>query len=200
MNPEGANPVGAFKYSEEVRAKAVEMFQAGKKPDEIGVELGCSGASVYVWATAAGVRSQRTGPSKPGPKPGQKVNQTMSAEERDTLILTMFKQGLVPAVIRKQLGIKGAGTVGNVIRKHGLNPYENTPSRHIPSTGADAMKPEQTNLALPLSPAEQMLAVRAARAQPAPANEDVHALRRTIAALRTERDALRAALDAIIGQ
>jgi hypothetical protein len=124
----------------------------------------------------------------------------MSAEERDTLILTMFKQGLVPAVIRKQLGIKGAGTVGNVIRKHGLNPYENTPSRHIPPKVADAMKPEQTNLALPLSPAEQMLAARAAKAQSVPTSEDVHALRRTIIALRTERDALRRALDEIIGE
>jgi hypothetical protein len=82
------------------------------------------------------------------------------------------------------------------LRRKGLNPYENTPPNKMPKE----KKPEQTNLALPMSPAEQMLAVRAARAQPAPANEDVHALRRTIVALRTERDALRKALDEIIGQ
>jgi transposase-like protein len=190
VNPAGTNPVGVHKYPEETRLQAVEMYKAGKKPEEIASELGCSAASIYVWATHAGARDPKEGPSKPGRKP----QPDMTREERDKLILTMFNQGLTPHVIRKQLSIKGAGTVGDVIRKAGLNPYQNTPENKLPPS---AKAPEQTNLALPLSPAEQMLAARATKAQ---SNEDVHAMRRTIIALRTERDALRRALDEIIGE
>jgi len=196
VNANGTNPVGLFKYSEELRNKAVEMFKAGQKAEDIAKELSCSSASVYVWAKNAGVHEPRASPGdgkqKPGPKPGE----SLSREARNKLILTMFEQGLTPNVIRKQLNIRSAGAVGDVIRRAGLNPYINTPPNRIPKK-AEA---EQTNLALPLSPAEQMLAARASKAQSVPTSEDVHALRRTIIALRTERDALRRALDEIIGE
>jgi len=190
--------VGVYKYPEETRLKAVEMYTGGKKAEEIAEELKCSAASVYVWATNAGVREKLDRPERPEgyKKPARKPQPEVTREERDKLVLMMFEQGLTPTAIRKQLHIKGAGVVGDILRRKGLNPYENTPPNKMPKE----KKPEQTNLALPLSPAEQMLAARAARAQPAPANEDVHALRRTIVALRTERDALRKALDEIIGQ
>ena len=185
---------GQHKYPEEVRLKAVEMFKAGTKPEVIAAEIGCSEGSVYFWVNTSEGREVVPERKKPGPKP--KDDGRLSRDERDKLVLTMFEQGITPTQIRKQLNIGGAGVVGDILRKHGRNPYENTPPNKTPKE----KKPEQANLALPLSPAEQMLAARAARAQPAPANEDVHALRRTIVALRTERDALRRALDEIIGQ
>lgn len=221
---------GQFKYSEELRTKAVEMYAAGAKPEDIATEIGCSAASVYVWATNAHVREKvikppltvvadKSEPSSHEPvKPAARTAPAAASDKslpprkkRELKILELWKQNLTQVQIRNRLHIGGGGTVRNVLLRNGIPAAEidartaetrngNLPRAHVKPGPKPKPKPEQTNLALPLSRAEEMLASRARAATNLAIPEDVSALKRQVAVLRAERDSLRTLLDTFTGQ
>jgi transposase-like protein len=222
MSEAVASPVGTYKYPPETRAKALEMYQQGRKPPEIAKELGCSDASIYVWAINAGLRAKIDRKShplkdkstyrKPGPKP-KGSQEKLDSEERTQAIVTLFQQGISANKIKQMLNINGSQTVTNTLRRMGYNPYANTPPNKVPHTVPEhlrpksgepvpALQPSQTSLALvaqlqtakeqELSPAEALLAQRTRQSPPATAAPSEELL-----ALRRANRALQIERDAL---
>jgi transposase-like protein len=222
MSEAVASPVGTYKYPAETRAKALEMYQQGRKPPEIAKELGCSDASIYVWAINAGLRAKIDRKShplkdkpthrKPGPKPKGSTEQ-IEAHQRTQAIISLFEQGVSANKIKQMLNINGSQTVTNTLRRMGYNPYANTPPNKVPHTVPEHLRPKpgepvptlqpsQTSLALvaqlqtskeqELSPAEALLAQRTRQSPPATAAPSEELL-----ALRRANRALQIERDAL---